>query len=250
MAYVRYLLGFIAVFLLLFFTPVAHAAVVINEVFPKTVNVENEWIELYNTGTEPVTLDRWKLENTSGDTKTYIFNGSSVIEAHSFLMFFGSQTQISLNKNGDTIRLLDENGNLRDSKTYQGTLGYNTSMGSSTDGGGDWTICTTATPNKTNNCPAPTATPVPPTPMPTSAPTPIPTAIPTPLPSPTPSPTGEPTPIPVSPTPLVIPTQQVVTTKTTDIQTNKRQIIGVIGLGIGTGWILFMVIVGLLRKRK
>jgi hypothetical protein len=167
-----------------------YAAVVINEIFPKTSDVTWEWVELYNTGSESISLDRWKLDHTAGDAKSYILNAGAIIQPHGFLTFYGSQTTITFSIEGDTVRLFDVNGALVDNQSYPGILGYNTSMGRSSDGGGSWAMCTTATFNTTNDCPQPSPTP---TPIPTSTST----------PSPTPLPTNTPT-----PTPILTPTRQ------------------------------------------
>ncbi len=174
----------------------AHAAVVINELYPKTEPVTYEWVELYNTGSEAVSLDRWHLDHTAGDVKSFILNAGAVIGPHGFLTFSGSQTAISFSIEGDTVRLFDVNGTLVDSKSYPGILGYNTSMGQSTDGSGTWTLCTTSTYNMPNDCPQPSPTP---TPVPTNTPqpkadlpltgTPTPTSVPTKIPPPIPTPT-------------------------------------------------------------
>jgi hypothetical protein len=139
------------------------------------------------------------MDHTAGDEKSFILNASAVIGPHGFLTFSGTQTAISFSIEGDTVRLFDANGTLVDSKSYPGTLGYNTSMGRSTDGGDGWVVCAPdpygATPNTNNNCPpapTPTSTPTPtPTPFPTATaaptPTPLPTPISTPIPTSTPS---------------------------------------------------------------
>lgn len=191
----RFLLG---VFVFFFFCPAIpttylHAAVVINELVPKTDPATYEWVELYNTGSESVLLDRWKLDHTAGDATSYILNASARIEPHGFLTLYESQTAISFSIGGDTVRLFDVNNNLVDSQSYPSTLGYNTSVGRSTDGADGWVTCAPdpygATPNKPNNCPpAPTPTPTPiPTNTPTATPTPSPTNTPTPTLTPTPT---------------------------------------------------------------
>lgn len=168
------------------------AAVVINEVYPKPSDEISEWIELYNSGPDQVSLDGWKLENTAGDKKTYTIGPNTAIPAGNFLTFLQSQTALSLYNEGDTVRLLDAGNSQIDSQSYPSTLGYNTSVGRSTDGGGSWTICITpATYNKPNNCPQPTPTS---TPSPTSVPTNTPTPPPLPTPTSTPVPTQPPAP--------------------------------------------------------
>jgi hypothetical protein len=164
-----------------------YAAVVINELYPKTEPANLEWIELYNTGSELVSLDRWRLQNSVGVVTTFILNASARIAPHGFLTFPESQTDINFAIEGDTARLFDEKNNQVDSQWYPSILGYNTSMGRSSDGNGSWTICTTATYNKPNNCPEPSPTP---TPLPTNTSTPTPTLLPTITPTPTPAPTA------------------------------------------------------------
>lgn len=177
------IIGGITLFFLfpLFIYKPARAAVVINELLPKTDPATLEWIELYNTGSESVSLNQWKLQTTTGAVQTFIFNASAVIAPHSFLTFTGSQTGISFAVDGDTVRLFDDKNMETDSQSYPGILGYNTSMGRSTDGAGTWALCTKATFNTNNNCPAPTPTPQTP---PTNTPTPTRRTQPTPTPQP------------------------------------------------------------------
>ncbi len=169
-------------FLPFFTTSSVQAAVVINELLPKTEPAAQEWVELYNTGPESVSLDRWKLQTTTGFVQTFIFNASTIIAPHGFLTFSGSQTGISFALDGDSVRLFDDKNTEMDSHSFPGILGYNTSMGRSTDGSGTWGICTTATYNTNNDCPSPSPTQIPSptnTPIPTPTPTPLPARIPT-----------------------------------------------------------------------
>ena len=170
------LIAAIGLFLLLPFLSIgrmsAVAAVLINEIMPKP-SAEG-WIELYNNGSDPVSLAEWKLENVGGDKKTYtIPPGTTIPAAPGFATFSQAQTGINLYNEGDTVKLFDAGGALVDSQSYPSILGYNTSMGRSVDGAGVWTICTGWTKHLTNNCPAPTNTPTPThTPIPTRTPTP------------------------------------------------------------------------------
>lgn len=179
-----FLLGFLG-FLLLPSKP-AFAAVVINEIFPKPDNETGEWIELYNTGPDPVSLLGYKLENSSGDKKTYIVDNSIVLPVNGFWTFDQSKTAISLYNEGDRVTLLrpkSDGWDPLDSQSYAGTLGVNNSVGRSSDGGGVWTTCASWTKNLPNNCPPP------PTPAPTTPPADRPSnaSVPVVLPSPTPT---------------------------------------------------------------
>ncbi len=189
-----------------------YASVVINEILPKTTDVTNEWIELYNTGSDPVNLNTWTLQNTQGTPKTFIIPASGIIQSHGFLLFGETQTGIQFNPNGDTVKLSDANNVTVDTESFDGTLGFNTSMGRIPDGAANWVVCNTpATPNAANNCPIPSPTPTPTvtnTPTPTTSDTPYippappsdnatPTSLPPVLgamytPSPTPTPTMSP----------------------------------------------------------
>ena len=157
-----------------FFKSSVYAAVLINELYPKTSDITLEWVELYNTGTETVSLNQWRLDHTGTNSQSFVLNASMTIQPHGFLTINENQSTIVFSIDGDTVRLFDANGALVDSQSYPGILGYNTSMGRSSDGAGSWTICTIPTYNMTNNCP-------PPTPTPTALPTTTPTETPVPL---------------------------------------------------------------------
>ncbi len=61
----------------------------INEIFPNPDGSDSgsEWIELYNTGTEPVRLDSWSIETASSSwSSRYSFPPETTIEPQSFLL--------------------------------------------------------------------------------------------------------------------------------------------------------------------
>lgn len=163
---------------LFFSIPLSHvsAAVVINEIYPKPTDEQSEWIELYNTGNESVSLNLWKLENTDGEKKTFIINASAIIQPHGFFVFPKSQTGISLRNDGDTVKLIDHQNTVVDSQGFPGILGFNTSIGRTSDGAGVWSTCTAPTEGSKNSCPEPSPTP---SPLVSNSPTPSITAIPT-----------------------------------------------------------------------
>ncbi len=147
------------------------AAMVINELFPKPSDETSEWIELYNTGPETVSLDGWKLENSAGDKKIFTFSAGIDIPPGGFYSVSQAVTAISLFNEGDTVNLYDKNNSRADSQGYSSTLGYNTSVGRHVDGSGSWTICTSPTYNSPNTCPPPPPLPTF-TPIPTESPMP------------------------------------------------------------------------------
>lgn len=77
----------------------------INELLPnpKGDDKTNEWIEIYNNSSVPVDLSGFILEDASG--KNFVFPSDKKIEPYSFLIVYGPETNISLNNNGDWIKL-------------------------------------------------------------------------------------------------------------------------------------------------
>ena len=242
--------GFMGFFLLP--SSPAFAAVVINEIFPKPSNETGEWIELYNNGPNPASLEGWKLENTAGDKKTYIIGSGIIVPVNRFWTFDQTQTAISLYNEGDTVKLFKPNSDgwdTADSQSYAGTLGVNTSTGRSSDGGGAWTICAAWSKNLPNNCPPP----------PTMAPTVIPTSPPAGGPTPRPTDTLPDTP-PIPPATFIVSGNQsspqvlgVASEKPISYADLKQFILrwtlGVVSLSIGIGALLILVI-SLYHKHK
>lgn len=184
-----HILGIILFFV--FVQPV-RASIVLNEFLPNPLGSDDaEWIELYNSGTSLQDLSNWKLDDVDGGgTSPYTIASGTAIASEGFLVFDKSKTNIGLNNDGDTVRLVNSLGAVVDSYTYTSTSD-DISFGRSDDGGGSWMTCKGMTKGSSNNCPLPT-------PIPTATPVPTPTVTPTSTPSPTLAPTVTLTP---SPTP-------------------------------------------------
>lgn len=186
--------------ILLFFfiskTPVFAGDVVINEflVDPDA----QQWVELYNKGTEVVNISGWFIDDNGGTQKFTIPSGTNINPSEFKTL---ESSFFNLNRtSADSINLL--NGiTLEDSYSYAVGPGVNNSYGRDIDGVGNWVIFNSPTKGSTNNAstPVPTATP-------TFAPSATPTNTPTPTKTPTPTPTTKPTSTPKIPTPTKIPT--------------------------------------------
>lgn len=219
------------------------AAVVLNEIYPKPTDEQSEWIELYNSGNESVSLNLWKLENTDGEKKTFIINASAIIQPKGFLVFPKSQTGIALRNDGDTVRLIDQQNTVIDSHGFPGILGFNTSSGRTSDGAGVWSTCTAPTEGSKNSCPEPSVTP---TPLVSDTPTPSITPIPTEL---------TPTVVPNTPTPIVevvyvthIPTPTPTPIGNVTVQLNKSVMIQ--AAVVLLSWILLAILAMRNRRKK
>lgn len=78
----------------------------------------DERVTLINYGPADVNLNGWKLQDRAGQTKNL---GGTIRQAETRAIL--SKPEISLNNSGDTVRLLDANGNLVDEVAYSATQG-------------------------------------------------------------------------------------------------------------------------------
>lgn len=97
-------------------------AVVINEVLPApgadhngdgAINSDDEYIELYNPGDQPVSLVGWQLSDVTGDatpSRRFTFGIGRYIGGHRYLLLRRTETRINLNNTDDTVRLLNADG--------------------------------------------------------------------------------------------------------------------------------------------
>ncbi len=128
----------------------AHAAVSISEVMynPAGTDAGREWVELYNSGSQDVTLvggsgsGSWRIVDSSNhtivDPAGGVGRGSLTIPAHGYLIltsdpavyvgeYSGSysvaKASLSLNNTGTTVSLVDGTGSTVDSVTYAASQG-------------------------------------------------------------------------------------------------------------------------------
>lgn len=94
--------------------------IIINELLPSPIgpDAEEEWIEIFNNNNFEVNLFNWKINDSRGKTKTYIFPKETKIVAQGFLILFRNISKIILNNDGDSISLIQPNNNIIDSVTY------------------------------------------------------------------------------------------------------------------------------------
>lgn len=92
----------------------------INEVLPNPEgsDTSGEFIELKNIGDNMVSMTNWKLDDGDGGSSPYLIPLDTNIEAGKLLVFFSSDTHLSLSNTGDTVRLLDPNSEVADSFSY------------------------------------------------------------------------------------------------------------------------------------
>ena len=98
--------------------PISYDNIYISEAMVNPMTGEKEWVEIYNNNDFSVSLSNWfidDLENAGSSPKVF----SLEITAKSYAIFDFSSS--IFNNDGDSIRLLDFNKNLKDDFEYQKT---------------------------------------------------------------------------------------------------------------------------------
>lgn len=95
--------------------------IVLSEIMPdpEGSDTETEWIELYNAGTEDIDLGNWSLDDEDGGSSPHVFAADTVIEAQDFLVVYRTESDLALNNDADTVRLLNFEGTIQEEVTYE-----------------------------------------------------------------------------------------------------------------------------------
>lgn len=165
---------FFSLGLVLFIAPFLQAQVVINEIcaanlsqWPDNYQKHEDWVELYNTSANPVSLNGWYLSDDKDEPEKWkIEHPGLTLAPGSFVVVWCSgRNEINGNhlhanfkitqtkNNPEHITLSNPQGLIVDSKKVK-KVKLHHSFGRKDDGGDDWGICTAPTPKASNN-PAP-----------------------------------------------------------------------------------------------
>ena len=129
------------------------SGILINEILPSPEgpDAENEWIELFNQNDFEVNLSGWKIMDTVGSTKTYIFPEGTKIKATGYLILNRPVSKITLNNGGDGLQLIQPDGKIIDEAVFEKAL-----LGQSFNRfETNWKWSLILTPNSANVIPAP-----------------------------------------------------------------------------------------------
>ncbi len=123
---------------------VSHDKVSINEFLPSPEgpDAEGEWVELYNSGEEKISLSGWSIQDIYGKTKKYIFPENTFIESGGYLVISRSASKITLNNDEEGISLYNPLGEI-DSIIYQGKSFQGQSYAKKNDGTWGWALAPT-----------------------------------------------------------------------------------------------------------
>ncbi len=83
----------------------------INEVMPdpQGADGESEWVELYNSTTEPIDLSFWYVDDEEGASSAYQIPEGTIVDVGEYLIFENPVLNLSLKNSEDVIRLLNPN---------------------------------------------------------------------------------------------------------------------------------------------
>jgi hypothetical protein len=128
--------------------------IVINEIYPNPIgsDLENEFIELKNTGTQPIDLAGWKIKDNS--KKVYTINAKdfpdTIINPGAILVIERKMSQIALNNNKDTIKLVDADDKTIQTVKYSEEENVPEDVAYISDENGDWFWTTMPTKGQEN----------------------------------------------------------------------------------------------------
>lgn len=121
--------------------------VILSEILPSPLLGGDEWIELFNPSDEEIDLSDFYLDDVEGQSKKFKIPEGTKILPKGYLLFFKKETKISLNNGGDSVRILDKDGNVIDEVSFEkAKRGYSFAR----DEEGDWHWTQILTPRKEN----------------------------------------------------------------------------------------------------
>lgn len=142
---------------------------VINEFMPYPNTGEPEWVELFNTGSEPIDIQGYSIDDETTSSGVTTLTQSTIIEPHTLFVVVFSSSFLN-NSGSDSVKLYAPDGSLISNVPYS-NASQNKSYSRIPDGTGDF-VKGGATQSTWNVSLSPTNTP-------TSTPTEDPTTIPT-----------------------------------------------------------------------
>lgn len=94
--------------------------IVFNEILPSPegADADNEWIEIFNQNNFEVDLSSWEISDILGSVKTYTFPEGSKVQPQEYQVLLRPNTGITLNNDGDGLKLIQPDGNAVYSVNY------------------------------------------------------------------------------------------------------------------------------------
>ncbi len=133
----------------------------INEFLPNPEAGGEEFVELINTGSAPVDLSGWRLDDRAGGSRPFEIAAGTWLAPGALLALYREATGVALNNGGDSVRLLAPDGRLVDECVYGGAARAGVSWARVPDGGA-WTSQGAPSPGGSNSARADLPDPPPP----------------------------------------------------------------------------------------
>ncbi|AKM82502.1 TPA: hypothetical protein DD449_01880 [Candidatus Berkelbacteria bacterium] len=123
--------------------PVYSKEISISEILPNPTGDDTigEWIELFNKSGLDVDLSGWRIVDGSG--KFFLIPKSTIIKAYEFISFPRTESDLTLNNDGDEVKLYQPNNNLISSIIYTDNGDEGLSWVIGPDGAWSWTTTPT-----------------------------------------------------------------------------------------------------------
>jgi hypothetical protein len=135
-------------------SPQAYATgIVFSEVLPSPegADSEGEWIEIFNSNDFEINLSGWQITDVQGAVKIYTFPEGIKIKSREYLVISRPVTKITLNNDGDELKIIQPNGKVVDNIAYEAAkTGESYALI-----GKEWVWTTNLTPGAENAIPAP-----------------------------------------------------------------------------------------------
>ena len=128
-----YIKNLFTIIFLIFSITINSQSIRINEVVASNSTIFDEdgdtpdWIELYNYGSEEVSLHNWNISDEENDDEPWIFPEISLLPDEYLLIWASSKDRSEINyirthvNHGDEFKYIVPNGNIQ----YWNTLGFN-----------------------------------------------------------------------------------------------------------------------------
>ena len=95
--------------------------IIFSEILPSPEGADEteEWIETFNQNNFEVLLSGWKITDTTGKITTYTFPEETKISSGGFLVLSRPTTKITLNNDGDGLKLIRPDGKIVSEIAYE-----------------------------------------------------------------------------------------------------------------------------------
>jgi hypothetical protein len=97
------------------------SGVIFNEILPSPEgpDADNEWIEIFNENDFTINLSGWQIKDSVGRFQTYTFPEGTEINSKGLLVLTRPETSITLNNDGDSLKLIQPDGKTIDGISYE-----------------------------------------------------------------------------------------------------------------------------------